>query len=560
MTIIKRNGLGRPLTWTELDSNFESISEVDVKLTQAQGYAQSASSSASSASGASSTAQNAAAQAVAAQEEVINAVSDLTDEYADVSGSSKIGYKFKQLVSAKPQDVSDKLDSSIASVTDFNTFSSALSSGESFLLLKKGTYSASSLVVPSGVTLMVEDGVIINGSITNNGSLIASEIYSPYIPYPTGFTVTMGNGNKYKTVTPVFGVSPETDNGTFWEASEIVVETALSIPSRFTDLISAKRFIRNARLFAKTTLQLSGGTYNYPTFIFDHVDGLNLWVTGNENNPSSVTINFGTSNGFVCYSGYTGAVSGLTITSTEWNSHGSWKSVTNGIYCEGGRIYCRKVNASKIYYGFNSTSGGFLTFLNCNANECGDGGFFAFDGGNIDASNCSSTNNYDSGLVGVLGYGFVAEDGATMWLRNPVATGNLAGVRANIGSAIRQDNVSITTNTVGVLIEIGSTVETFGGNISSNTSNNVTVDGGSSYSSINTTHSSSSTANGIFLTTGSSYKSQGSSTNNNNQNGISANLGSFVKLNNSHVSTGNGVSGYTPAFGTSGNKNSWIDN
>lgn len=559
MTIIKRNGLGRPLTWNEMDANFDALYEVDAKLTQAQSYAQSAASSSDSAAGSSSAAQTASAQAQEAKEAVITAVDNLTSTYAQDTGSSLIGYKFKNLPSAKSQNLDDKLDNSIASVTDFNSLQSALTSGESFLLIKKGTYSASSLTVPQGMTLIVEDGVVINGSVSNNGSLISSTLYSPYLPYPRDFIVKMSNGNTYKCISPVFGVSPDTDNGTYWEAREIVTETVLIIPSRFASLSSAKRFIRNARLYAKTTLKFSGGTYNVDTFVFDHIDGLNLWVTGDETTPSNVVLNFGNKNGFICYSGFTGAVSGVTLTSTEWNSHGSWKSVTNGIYCEGGRLFCRKVNATKIYYGFNSSTGGLLSFDTCNASDCGDGGFFAFNGGHIEATNCSSINNYDSGLVAVLGYGFVAEDGASMWLRNPIATGNLAGVRANISSTVRQDNVSITNNTQGVLIEIGSTVETFGGNISSNASNNVTVDS-SSYSSINTTHSSSSTGNGIYLTTGSSYKSQSSSTNNNNQSGISANLGSFVKLNGSHVSTGNGVSSYSPAFGASGNKNSWIDN
>lgn len=559
MTIITRKGLGRPLTWDELDSNFESLSQVDGKLLQAQEYAQSASLSSSSASGSSALSQQASAQAVAARDDVLNAVDNVKVDFAKESGSSLVGYSFKTLSSSKLQDVKTKLDNSIPSVKDFTNIGSAIASGESFLLVKKGTYSLSSGTVPSSMTLIVEDGVTINGSVVNNGGLIASDKYSPYLPYPTGFSVVMPNGNKYRTVSPCFGISPDTDNGNYWEAILIVTETNLSVPTRFANMQAAKRFVRNARLFAKTTILLTPGTYNETNFNFDHVDGLSLWVTGDENNPSSVIINFGTLTGFTCYSGFTGAITGLTITSSEWNSHGNWKSVTNGIYCEGGRVYCKRVNASKIYYGFNASSAGVIVAETCKADECGDGGFFSFDNGVISAINCTSTNNYDSGLVGVLGYGFVAEDGGAMWLRNPVATGNLAGVRANIHSVIRQDNVNITNNNVGVMLESGSSVETFGGTISNNNDNNVTADA-SVYSSINTSHSSCVNGNGVYLSTGSSYTSRGSSTNNNKLNGVTAVLGSFVKLNNSHVSTGNQGVGYSPAFGTNGNQNSWIDN
>lgn len=67
MTIIKRTGLNRPLTWAELDSNFD---QVDSLRAEAEAAKNSATSSAQTAQQASQQAQTSSAEAVSAAEEL----------------------------------------------------------------------------------------------------------------------------------------------------------------------------------------------------------------------------------------------------------------------------------------------------------------------------------------------------------------------------------------------------------------------------------------------------------------------------------------------------------
>lgn len=447
------------------------------------------------------------------------------------------------------------------SVQDFTSPDAALASGFN-IHFKSGTYNFTSAAsVPQGVTLYIDDGVVFTGAlVTVLGEIKAPSRYLSGIPYPQGFVVTL-NGNSYIAVTQTYGVNPENDDGSRWRLTESNNELNLAVPSRFSTVAKVLSFISGATLNAKLTVKFSSGTYTVGTISPMVRNGNNLFFSGVSSDRGLVVLNTGTGDGFVCGAGQSFSITDLTVTSTNWTSHGSWTGVSNGVFASnGGRIYCKNVFVNKCYYGFQAALGGVIDADGCESAEAGDGGFFAFNGGHINAINCPSHDHYDSGFIGVLGFGYVAEAGGTMWVRNATVYGSVGGVFANIGASIRCDSLNSYGNGNGVIVKAGSTVETNSSTINSNISDNVYVLGGSCYNSNGTTHSSSQQGAGILLRGNSSATLNSCSTNSNTTYGVICDLLSSAKLNSSHTSTGNGSGAYSPAFSTSGNKNSWIDN
>lgn len=444
----------------------------------------------------------------------------------------------------------------------FENANSALLSGARNIRVAHGNHIISgSITIPESTTLIIEPGAYFSGGeIINKGQLIAPKEYMNGIPYPAGFQVNL-NGNVYISLSSSFSSSPDLDSGDKWKIIEVNTETKLSVPSRFSDCYKALSFISGANLNAKTTISFEAGNYTVGTISPNVRNGNNLWFSGDSGDNKIVNINIGTGDGFFCGAGMSYSISDITIQSENWKAHGTWTGVSNGILAtQGGRIYCKNVLVTKCYYGFQAALGGIIDAEDCESSEAGDGGFFAFNGGHINALNCDSHDHYDSGFIAILGFGYVAEAGGTMWVRNAETYGSVGGVFANIGSSIRCDSLKAFGNGNGIIVKAGSVVECNGSTINANISDNVRVTGGSVYNCSGTSHDSSNEGSGIVAEGGSTINSQSSTTNNNPSSGISCSLVSSAKLNSSHTSTGNSTSNYTPAFGMSGNKNSWIDN
>lgn len=442
----------------------------------------------------------------------------------------------------------------VVSTDDAAALSDIFASGAtSVRCLGKSYTIASALTVPATVRLDVTPGFGITGAtVTNNGLPIAKGVYSANVPYSIGSQVITSDGNEFVCIAPSHN-SPPATNPSKWQATVIKSAITLAVPSVFTDLNVAYSFLAKAVISAEVTI--SCASHSSGSVTFNHPYGSKITIDGG---TRSTVINFGVNDGIAVDGPFKLNIKNITLTGTNWTSHGVWTKVATGIFAiSGAFVNCDNVFITKIYYGFHSSRGGSIYANNCEASEAGDGGFFAFNGGHIEAVNPSSHDNYDSGLVGQLGYGFVAENGGTMWLRTPSSYGCPAGIFANIGANIRADNVNLTGNNNGVLIKAGGVVEVYGGTINSNISDNVYCVS-STYSAINANHNSSQNGTGLVVAGGSVANTNSCTFNGNKIYGQQALLGSVIKNNASVTATGNLVGSYSPAYNTIGNNNSII--
>ena len=447
-------------------------------------------------------------------------------------------------------------NSEIVTTDDATVLADVFTSGARRVIGLGKAYTISTpLTIPATCRLDAEPGFSLMGAeVTNNGAPMLRAAYSATVPYSVGSIVVTSDGNEYVCISPSFGGNPAV-TPTKWKAYVVKAALALEVPSVFATINDAITFIQGAAVTAPVTILCASHTS--PSVVINHPNGDKITIDGGSR---STVINFTTNDGIAVDGPFKLNVKNITLTGTNWTSHGVWTKATTGIFAIAGAfVNCDNVFITKIYYGFQAARGGSIYATNCEASEAGDGGFFAFNGGCIEAVNCSSHDIYDSGLVGQLGYGFVAEGGATMWLRTPVSYGCPAGIFCNIGSSIRADSVNFYGNNNGVLIKAGSVVEVFGGTVNSNIADNVYVNNGR-YSAINATHNTSQKGAGLHVTSGSVARSQGSSFNNNPQFGIVASLSSVVDASGSTISTGNTSGAYSPAFGVAGNNNSIIAN
>lgn len=134
---------------------------------------------------------------------------------------------------------------------------------------------------------------------------IGSEITTP-IPIPTGIsevnvwdstiTYTVGSivrgtdGNYYRGLTATANHNPTTDSGTNWELEQVIANTILAVPSRFSTLATAWAFLRNARIGATVlaTIQLADGTYTLTSRVtYNHPHGDRIAILGNVTTPAN---------------------------------------------------------------------------------------------------------------------------------------------------------------------------------------------------------------------------------------------------------------------------------
>lgn len=108
MTIVTRQGLGRPLTWEELDSNFESVDslaeQASVAVSEATNQAQAAQQAATQAVDASTSAQQSAQQAAT---EVDTRIQAFETTLNSTDGGDEVGFKMNS-TSATPTTLQQK--------------------------------------------------------------------------------------------------------------------------------------------------------------------------------------------------------------------------------------------------------------------------------------------------------------------------------------------------------------------------------------------------------------------------------------------------------------------
>lgn len=108
MSIVKREGLGRPMTWPELDGNFATVQtltdQASVSANAAATQAQAAGVFADNASVSEQAAANSAQEASAAAEVKVN---ELVEALSEVTGSGMIGHEYSD--PGRPTTVADEL-------------------------------------------------------------------------------------------------------------------------------------------------------------------------------------------------------------------------------------------------------------------------------------------------------------------------------------------------------------------------------------------------------------------------------------------------------------------
>ncbi|MBT0726822.1 hypothetical protein HGT73_05395 [Rosenbergiella australiborealis] len=225
---------------------------------------------------------------------------------------------------------------------------------------------------------------------------------------------------------------------------------------------------------------------------------------------------------------------------------------------DGAAMILKSVTTTKVYYGAQAARA-FLSAEYSSFLSGGDAGVLAFDGGQIYLKRCESNQCYDAAHG--LGYGYVAEAGGSIWLQNCSSTLNvIAGLFANIGGHIRDDDGRHSGNVRACKVCAGSNIEMMGSQMNNSNTTNAEVLGGA-LSAWNTQFNGSKEGNGMYVTGGGVVHLHNCSTNSNKAYGIISEGLSSVKLYSSHTASGNKAGPCLPAtFQQLGENGGWISN
>ena len=244
---------------------------------------------------------------------------------------------------------------------------------------------------------------------------------------------------------------------------------------------------------------------------------------------------------------------GPTAGGDKWNN----TAVAN-FAMDGANLVLKNVTTQKVYYGAQAARA-FISAETCTFQGAGDAGVLAFDGGQIHLKDCKSNQAYDAAHG--LGYGYVAEAGGSIWLQNCSSTLNvIAGLFANIGGHIRDDDGRHNGNVRACKVCAGSNIEMMGSQMNNSNTTNAEVLGGA-LSAWNTQFNGSKDGNGMYVTGGGVVHLHNCSTNSNKAYGIISEGLSSVKLYSSHTANGNTAGPCLPAtFQQLGENGGWISN
>ena len=202
---------------------------------------------------------------------------------------------------------------------------------------------------------------------------------------------------------------------------------------------------------ASVVLRLADGTYRQTgTVNIEHPDGSRIQIVGNTEAPGNVRLIWAaqTDGLYVGAGQVLGRLDGVTLSRDipGGNDNGATDNAT-GLLAENAGVLRAgpAVVVDGFYYGAQARYGGVLRLRGTTVRHAGDAGYFAYNGGHIDAQQAKAEDVSDSKLG--LGSGFVAEYGGTIDATGAKSTRNaLAGFTALSNGSIVANGASATEN------------------------------------------------------------------------------------------------------------------
>lgn len=231
--------------------------------------------------------------------------------------------------------------------------------------------------------------------------------------------------------------------GRAWTILPGQVETVTVNPGRENVLASTIDGIAQWCILPGATVRihLEDGTYkSNRTVRIDHPDGARVQIIGNTGAPEKVRLVWPakTDGIYVGMGGALGRLDGVTILREipGGNDNGARDNAT-GLLAENAGVLQAgpAVVVDGFYYGAQARYGGVIRARGVQVRHAGDAGFFAYNGGHIEAQDSSAVDAHDVELA--LGSGYVAEYGGTLDAsRARAQTNALAGFTALSGGSI----------------------------------------------------------------------------------------------------------------------------
>jgi len=297
----------------------------------------------------------------------------------------------------------------------------------------------------------------------------------------TGTTLVVGwDGNVYRLLASGDSTTdPVTDTGTNWQLAHVRNSLTLAVPSRFADLNAAIAFVDSASISASATvtIKVANGQYTYSSTVnFTTPFGRNIQVRGDSTTPANCRITWTNDRGFICSKG-----GYLDIAGFDFVGPGKAGPLyPDGLAAEGSgaTVVANNMVVRNWYHAVNARNGGTIYATSVNASLNGDGGFFAYNGGHLELSNCTA-NACDPG-IGSQGYGLLVEMGASVFVTGGCTFGTTGAGNAAGGIYINKASGTIRSTTCqanigsGLLLR-GGYVEAYNLNLFDNTDRGVTA-------------------------------------------------------------------------------------
>ncbi len=277
-----------------------------------------------------------------------------------------------------------------------------------------------------------------------------------------------------------------------------------SIGSPWATLYQAFVFLADKTIAtdAIVTINVADGTYTMATALnISQANGDRVSIIGNPTTEANVILDFtSNTNGIVLANNNAlGSINGFTIRGT-WIDDGTGIDLVGILVTQNSSIQLgANVTITKFYFGIKTDLGGSAFADSCVITNGGGAGFFALNGGTIEANNANASAISDT--ANGLGSGFLAEVGGTIRGDSFTATTcRHSGVNST-GGAIECDTLSSDSNIgTGIYIDRGGNIKTQGPSTAdSNGSAGVWMIRQGIFSSFSTLSISSNSSYGILL-------------------------------------------------------------